>query len=411
MKTLYLHIGMSKTGTKSIQNFCWENNKILNKYGYCYPDLSRLCPETIKVKNARFMIQKIKVENDDKEALAKAVAAKYREGMDLVVKAFETYDNVILSDEDIFQTTFNRRKSLWQELKDDGEKYGFTVKIIVYLRRQDEFMASRWNQDIKDVKPDKRITMTWEEYISDIPKSRQMNYFQKLESMAEYFGKENIVARRFQRGAFYQDSIYADFIQIIGLEMTDEYHISKEERNLNLPGNTHEFKRILNGVNDLSDDDLKFMRGILEKCAGPSKEAYPCAMLSKDESKKIISKYKKSNRRVAKEYLGESFSDLFDTNITDLPKWTENNPFMQQDMIRFMAIGLKKLRDENKKLRADMKKLQQKVDKMAEKPVKKETSEKTEKPEKTIKNENNENNKKTKKSGKSEKSEKPDKKE
>lgn len=364
MKTLYLHIGMSKTGTKSIQNFCWENNSILNQHGYCYPDLSKLCPETIKVKNARFMIQKIK--NDDKEALARAVQAKYREGMDLVVKAFETYDNVILSDEDIYQTTFNRRKTLWQELKDDGEKYGFTVRIIVYLRRQDEFMASRWNQDVKDVKPDKRVTMTWNEYISDIPKSRQMNYFQKLESIAGYFGRENVIARRFQRGAFYKDSIYADFLKLIGLELTDEYHISKEERNLNLPGNTHEFKRILNGIKDMTDDDLKFMRRILEKCAGPSKEQYPCSMLSKEESKKIISKYKKSNRRVAKEYLGEAFSDLFDSSVSDLPKWTPENPHMQQDMIRFMGIGMKLLRDENKKLREDLKKLQQKVDKLSE---------------------------------------------
>lgn len=362
MKTLYLHIGMSKTGTKSIQNFCWENNEILNRYGYCYPDLSKLCPETIKVKNARFMIQQIK--NDDKEALDKVVQAKYREGMDIVIKLFETYDNVILSDEDIYQATYSRRKSLWQELKDDGEIFGFTVKIIVYLRRQDEFMSSRWNQDIKDIKPDKRRTITWEEYISEIPKSRQMNYFQKLESMAEYFGRENVIARRFQRGAFYQNSIYADFMKLIGLEMTDEYQISKEERNLNLPGNTHEFKRIVNGISELSDDDLMFMRRILEKCAAYSKAEYPCSMMSKEESKKIISQYKKSNRRVAKEYLGEAFADLFDSTITDLPKWTADNPHMDKDMIRFMAVGMKQLRDENKKLRSDLKKLQEKVNKI-----------------------------------------------
>ena len=64
MKTLYLHIGTIKTGTKAIQCFCWENLAVLQKYGYTYPDLSALCPECTQVKNAHFLIDNI--ENNDK---------------------------------------------------------------------------------------------------------------------------------------------------------------------------------------------------------------------------------------------------------------------------------------------------------------------------------------------------------
>ena len=35
MKTLYLHIGTTKTATTSIQKFLEENKDVLQKYGYC----------------------------------------------------------------------------------------------------------------------------------------------------------------------------------------------------------------------------------------------------------------------------------------------------------------------------------------------------------------------------------------
>ncbi|MBR1598061.1 MAG: hypothetical protein IJ661_04000 [Lachnospiraceae bacterium] len=37
--TLYLHIGMPKSGTSAIQTFLYKNNEKLKSYGYEYPDL------------------------------------------------------------------------------------------------------------------------------------------------------------------------------------------------------------------------------------------------------------------------------------------------------------------------------------------------------------------------------------
>lgn len=36
MRTLYVHIGTPKTATTSIQMFCVENQKVLNKQSYSY---------------------------------------------------------------------------------------------------------------------------------------------------------------------------------------------------------------------------------------------------------------------------------------------------------------------------------------------------------------------------------------
>ncbi len=37
MKTLYFHIGTSKTGTTAIQSFCYKNRDILKNKGIIYP--------------------------------------------------------------------------------------------------------------------------------------------------------------------------------------------------------------------------------------------------------------------------------------------------------------------------------------------------------------------------------------
>lgn len=356
MKTLYLHIGTIKTGTKAIQCFCWENPGILQKYGYIYPDLSSLCPQCTPVKNAHFLIEDI--ENEDKNIRKKQIQEKCQKGMDQIITLFSSYDNVILSDEGIYSATYLRRKTLWQELKEYGENNGFTVKIIVYLRRQDELMISAWNQHIKanSINPEQ----TFEEFISAIPKSRQLNYFNKLESIASILGKENIIVRRFVKEAFFGGSIYADFLHAVGLTLTDEYRISKEKRNQSLLGNTHEIMRILNGVSELGHKDLQFMRNILRIDGEISNTQYPSSMLSKKEFNKFMQRYKKTNHLVAEKYLQQD-GDLFEYTPPALPKWTADNPYMQQDIIRFAAIGMKKLRTDYKKLQADYKKLERKV--------------------------------------------------
>ena len=71
------------------------------------------------------------------------------EGMDIIRQLFESYDQVILSDEGIWSASCENRKSLWDELKEYGDRHHFAVKIIVYLRRQDAFLDSLWKQRVK----------------------------------------------------------------------------------------------------------------------------------------------------------------------------------------------------------------------------------------------------------------------
>lgn len=360
MKTLYIHIGTTKTGTKAIQYFCWENRKLLERQRYCYPNLSFLYPKCIPMKNGHFLLEQ--PGNAGEEKSVQQEANKYQEGMSQILKLFSDYDNVLLSDEGIWRESYyQNKKGLWQELKDAGDKHGFTVKIVVYLRRQDEFLQSLWNQHVKASRTT-TSAQTWDDFVHAIPKSLQLDYYKKLESLTKVLGQENIIVRRFERGAFIGGSIYADFLNAIGLALTQEYHISKEERNTSLSGNMPEIMRVLNSVSDFSEEDLKFMRQLCHTISENGTGQF--SMFSSRECKKFLRQYRKSNRDVAEKYLGEQGADLFEHSVTDLPKWTADNPYMHQDIIRFSALGIISVRQKNKELHKKYKKLKRKVEKI-----------------------------------------------
>lgn len=100
MKTLYLHIGTTKTATTSIQRFLEENKDVLQKYGYCFPDSLHVYPRANKRRNAHFLVAKVwdadGSRNQSKEK------EYFEEGLQQIRTAFGTYDHVILTDESIW---------------------------------------------------------------------------------------------------------------------------------------------------------------------------------------------------------------------------------------------------------------------------------------------------------------------
>ena len=89
-----------------------------------------------------------------------------------------------------------------RRLKEEAEEAGYNIKIIVYLRRQDDFLLSWYNQIIKHNITSKN-TLTWEEYFDNYNKYIKLDYFNCLKKLEHIFGKENIIARRFDKNYFH----------------------------------------------------------------------------------------------------------------------------------------------------------------------------------------------------------------
>ena len=101
MKTLHVHIGTPKTGTTSIQNFCADNEALLTQAGYCYPVFPYHYPAVAKLRNGHFLFGKILDSEGGRDKQKEK--ERYQEGIQRVHELFQTYHDVILSDEDIWR--------------------------------------------------------------------------------------------------------------------------------------------------------------------------------------------------------------------------------------------------------------------------------------------------------------------
>ena len=190
MKTLWIHIGMAKTGSTAIQFFCKENADVLAKKGYGYPALSFHYPGISKAHNGRFLLGMLIDENGNRDL--EQEDKNFQAGMQMVDELFLEYDNVVLSDESIWRGMDMEKKNLWELLTEKAKKGGYGIRVIVYFRRQDKFFPSNWNQLVKKQWSQEtfaQYTGREERYF--------LNYYDKLERMASVIGKENIIVRRY----------------------------------------------------------------------------------------------------------------------------------------------------------------------------------------------------------------------
>jgi FtsZ-binding cell division protein ZapB len=357
VKTLYLHIGTTKTGTSSIQEFLQENREALTRQGYCFPKAQRKYPHTCSNRNAHFLTADYFLEDGSHNTdLEKEVLL---EGMSHLLQCFEQFDNIILSEEAIWRVSARTRKELFPYLLEHSQKNGYTVKIVVYLRRQDAYIISNWNQCIKHCTSPHR-TATLEDRVEQIIRKEKyvVNYAKRLDEISGFFGKENLIVRRYEPDSWYHGSIIEDFLHAIGIELTEDFLPPARMVNLSLQGNTIEIQRIINKDDTLTTNECVYFGKNLRRLAPESGQRYPCSMLSREETENLLKKFKTGNSRVAKEYIGDG-KPLFSEEISDLPKWQPDNPYMTEDIIRFFAAVTIDLHRENEQLREETKQLRQ----------------------------------------------------
>lgn len=339
MKTLFLHIGTPKTGTSSIQKFCVMNRNALEKDGYCYPQDVRNYPGISPNRNAHFMIH-VDKKSPDPEAESRQI---FKLGMDRIHDCFQKFDNVVLSDEGLWMASGRQCPHLWEELKEDAVEYGYIVKIIVYLRRQDQFISSRYNQRVKH----SGYTQAWDKHVASAPEALGdvLDYAAKVNRMEEVFGRENIYVRRFNRSSFFEGSIYADFFQCLGLELTEEYQKLEEDANLALKGNTFEIMRVVNTMKSLDEAQRAYLRRIVSSCSKEAGKHYNYTMFSQEEAKAFLSPYYQGNEQIARDFIGDG-QPLFDYDVQDTQKWEKQNPYMINDVVRVFSAAVCQLHGE-----------------------------------------------------------------
>lgn len=362
MKTLYLHVGTPKTATSSIQKFLAGNRSVLEAHGYCYPVSQHKYPGINPRRNGHFLFGKVINENGERSK--KKESLYYEEGMQQLKTAFQTYDSVILSDESIWYCLSYFKKSLLIKLKEEAERQQFEIKVIVYLRRQDAFLLSRWNQAVKQ-NTSFAATLSCDDYfaVEQQKEEKLYAYADKLDEIAKVIGKENLIVRRFEPGSWRDGLIIHDFMHEIGLDVSEDFQPLEQEANLRLGKNATEIKRIINLNSDFTAKEVSYLGKFLKDITNNGPQEAPTAMLEKAQIQPFLAKYETQNKRVAEEYIGGG-NPLFSTEIKDLPKWNANNSTMQEDMLCFVTNVMVDLKRENESQQKEIEKLQKQVDKL-----------------------------------------------
>ena len=330
MKTLYLHIGQPKTGTTTLQHFCAENRAALNRLGYDYPASPLKYRYVNPWRNGHFLLGHSYY--DKREGLSAENQSKREQGYLLLEEWFESYDNIVLSDEALWTDAFRPEKPFWGRLMQHAREHGYEVKVIVYLRRQDQFAQSYYVQSVKEG----GATQCWEEWLQTLGAWR-LDYFGNLEAIARYTGREAIDVRVYDRAALdAAGGIHADFLSALGICMDDTFVQLAADENVKAPNfNAVAIKLAIN-TSPHFDRSINKLFGEAMFYKTPDYETPPAhwALASEAETRHLLAKYVEGNSRIATCYRHED-GPLFSTEVQPAEKWRPDNPCMFDDLIAY----------------------------------------------------------------------------
>lgn len=247
MKKVYIHIGIGKTGTSSIQKMMKDNQEKLKLNGVLYP-LAHLHPS-----GAQHILADFKNEN---------MSDKIK---DLFEKCKNEYDSInatsmILSAEGF---CFCKQKYI-DSLKNIF--IGWNVKIIFYIRNQVDILKSSY---LQAVKANTTEFTTFDEYYK---RSRgAFKYTQRIEGWSNAFGKEAIIVKNYddikvKNGGGGEGDLLHDFSQTCNIKSFVDLNKSYRENESIIS----EFITLTRTINSLQIDD-KIKKSLIQEIVSLSK--------------------------------------------------------------------------------------------------------------------------------------------
>ncbi|MCD7763345.1 MAG: hypothetical protein LUI14_09150 [Lachnospiraceae bacterium] len=344
MKTLYVHIGTPKTATSSLQDFCWMNRQHFHKLGFAFPLMAPIHPGAPILRNAHFLVDSsprygadglLEKANDDDPKKQPIRQKNLEHGLSMVHKAFQKDDNVILTDESLWISLCYNQKNPLDILCEDAKKEHYRIRVIVYLRRQDQYLISRWNQFVKN----SSSTQTFQEYLDEVLLRWPLiaDYAEAVDDIAKKIGKENVIVRRFEPSSWKDGSIYADFLDALGLDLDASFKQPKQETNTGLTLNYAEIQRQLNLNADIPAKQKEFLGYCLRKASDSGSKHAEYGLFSTSETKEFLAGYEEGNTRIAREYLGVD-GPLFPSAIKETGKWEPQNEYMGEDLSFYLSL-------------------------------------------------------------------------
>lgn len=345
MHTLYLHIGMPKAGSTAIQRFCVQNNETLRGLGYSYPIFKRWNIDTEFKQWNLFNGAFLKWKTIPCEQWRRPNETRIRDilwsiYMSMVIDELRANPNVILSCEHLWRIISACPTEILAPLKEQLEKHGFGIKVLVYLRRQDLHLNAQWVQYLKEGwAAGKKLgwDFNWESYITHAGEFQPLDYHQNLGKIAEIVGKENIIVRVYERERFPDGNIVIDFMDAAGIPRDPKLNWQNIDPNNTKLSHALEVKRIIDSIPGIPYRNRMAFENLYPACAALEDCDKSWSMFSDEEAARLVSKYEETNRLVARDYLGEE-GPLFQDTGQGRTKWEPDGRMMAEAAVRYLGL-------------------------------------------------------------------------
>ena len=306
-----LHIGLPKTGTKTIQWWLKINEKLLREGHRVYVPFSCLEPGTsinhVKLSvyarrdnrsdniRSRLGIKSSDKLDDFRQNLEKSLADECRSGdFDIAILSSESCASRLFFDDEI------------RRLHNLASNIGRT-EVVLYLRKQDELWASHYSTSVK---------LGYRQKIappSDARKREFLDFEGLCARWSQVFGIDKLKIRIFDARELRDGDLITDFLHASGLNLDVSSFRRPVRQNPSLDPKLLEFMRRFNEHLPYASGRTNFrpdpgqgnlMKIVEELSTGKRK-------LLGDWRQGLMAEFAESNRRVAREYLGRADGRLF----------------------------------------------------------------------------------------------------
>jgi len=282
MQNLYIHVGTHKTATTWLQHYLGKNSDRLNDFGFYYPTSGRVTQAQHRLGQAIFNRSS---PNDKLEGIP--VWERFRREV-----ALTRYENIVISSEEF---EWVQLPKLIKEFMPD-----VSIRTIIYLRRQDDYIESLYGQQIRDYQP--RLKMTIQEYLQS-NSLRFLDYDRLIKQWQA--ASDQVHVRAFDKKFMKNGDVGADFLNVLGIDNAEGFDMPSGpviDNKTNLSVEALEFVRQCNALpmaqathNQLVNQVTRLDQ-IASKAAGPKKRI---RLLDFETRSRIMNGYAKMNTAIS----------------------------------------------------------------------------------------------------------------
>jgi hypothetical protein len=283
---IFVHIGMSKTGTSRIQKFLFENEKLLSINGFYYPKVGIYSDKSHN--ELSFAISSSPIKSYSLVDKIKLIDSLFNE-----IAACQS-DKIILSsdrfscllDDEYFRNKFSI----------------FNFYLIAYIRQPEEYIESWYKQWLKA--PQMSMDLTFDDFFEKYYRSFSMK--KRITPWLKYLKDEEICLSSFEKVRD-EGGILLDFLMTLGVnysQSSKDVAGNSERINVGLGYMSSKIMRVVNEFGDFPERN-NFL--LLCKSLEDTGKFKGKKLISSEQSIIIKEQYSLENQRLLEKYNRSKF--------------------------------------------------------------------------------------------------------